>query len=112
MKTLLRLSREALKYKTLYVIAIIATLSLTLVNLAAPKVMAEMTGLVSSGINEEKMNRIWLLTGILLALYLLRVLFRFLSNYLAHKAAWYLVGDLRTRTYDKLEHMHVGYFRD
>ncbi len=71
-----------------------------------------MTGLVSSGINEETMNRIWLLTGILLALYLLRVLFRFLSNYLAHKAAWYLVGDLRTRTYDKLERMHIGYFHD
>jgi ABC-type multidrug transport system fused ATPase/permease subunit len=26
-----------------------------------------------------------------------RILFRFLSNYLAHKAAWYLVGDLRTK---------------
>ena len=36
-------------------------------------------------------------TAILLALYLLRVAFRFLSNYLAHKAAWYLVGDLRTK---------------
>ncbi|MBQ1368439.1 MAG: ABC transporter ATP-binding protein, partial [Firmicutes bacterium] len=31
---------------------------------------------------------------------------------LAHKAAWYLVGDLRTKTYDKLEHMHLGYFHD
>ena len=39
-----------------------------------------------------------------------RVLFRFLSNFLAHKAAWYLVGDLRTRTYDKLERMHLGFF--
>ncbi len=53
-----------------------------------------------------------MLTVLLGALYLLRVLFRFLSNYLAHKAAWYLVGDLRTKTYDKLEHMHLGYFQD
>ena len=48
----------------------------------------------------------------LVGLYLLRILFRFLSNYLAHKAAWHLVGDLRTRTYDKLERMHLGYFHD
>ena len=33
-----------------------------------------------------------------------------MSSYLSHKAAWYLVGDLRTRTYDKLERMHLGYF--
>lgn len=112
MKMLLRLSREALKYKTLYVIAIMATLMLTLVNLAAPKVMAEMTGIVSGGIDKAGMNRIYILTAILVVLFLSRILFRFLSNYLAHKAAWYLVGDLRTRTYDKLEHMHIGYFHD
>ena len=52
MKMLLRLSREALKYKALYVIAILSTLLLTLVNLGAPKVMAEMTGIVSSGVTD------------------------------------------------------------
>jgi len=49
---------------------------------------------------------------ILLGLYLLRVVFRFLSNYLAHKAAWYLVGDLRTKVYDKLERLDLGFFHD
>ncbi|MBP5416939.1 MAG: ABC transporter ATP-binding protein [Clostridiales bacterium] len=112
MKMLLRLSREALKYKALYVIAILSTLLLTLVNLGAPKVMAEMTGIVSSGVTDAGLSRIRILTAILVGLFLLRVLFRFLSNYLAHKAAWYLVGDLRTRTYDKLERMHIGYFHD
>lgn len=33
------------------------------------------------------------LTVVLVGLYLFRVLFRFLSNYHAHKAAWYLVGE-------------------
>jgi len=112
MKMLFRLGREAIKYKTLYVIAILATLSLTLVNLTAPKVLSKMTGIVSSGVTEAGMSRIYILTALLIALYLFRVLFRFLSNYLAHKAAWYLVGDLRTRTYDKLERMHIGYFHD
>ena len=112
MKVLWRLSREAVRYKTLYVIAILATLGLTAVNLAAPKALSAMTGIVERGVDEAGLHRIVILTAVLVGLYLLRILFRFLSNYLAHKAAWYLVGDLRTRTYDKLERMHLGYFHD
>jgi len=67
---------------------------------------------VERGVDEQGLARIGQLTAALAALYLLRVAFRFLSNYLAHKAAWYLVGDLRTKTYDKLERMHMGFFHD
>ena len=111
-RTLWRLSREAIRYRTLYTIAILSTLPLTAVNLAAPKLLSAMTGIVEAGVDEVGLHTIGLFTAALVALYLLRILFRFLSNYLAHKAAWYLVGDLRTRTYDKLEHMHLGYFHD
>ena len=112
MKMLLRLSREAIRYKVLYVIAILSTFDLTAVNLTAPKVLSSMTGVVEQGVDDAGLRRIVMLTATLVALYLLRVLFRFLSNYLAHKAAWYLVGDLRTKVYDKLERMHLGYFHD
>ena len=112
MKMLLRLSREAIRYKALYVIAILSTFALTAVNLAAPKVLSAMTGVVEQGVDDAGLRRIVMMTIALVALYLLRVLFRFLSNYLAHKAAWYLVGDLRTKVYDKLERMHLGYFHD
>ncbi len=112
MKMLLRLSREAIRYKALYVIAILSTFALTAVNLTAPKVLSSMTGVVEQGVDDAGLRRIVMLTATLMALYLLRVLFRFLSNYLAHKAAWYLVGDLRTKVYDKLERMHLGYFHD
>ena len=111
-KTLWRLSREAIRYRNLYVVAILSTLALTAVNLTAPKALSAMTGIVEQGVDEAGLHTIGLLTAALVGLYLLRILFRFLSNYLAHKAAWYLVGDLRTRTYDKLEHMHLGYFHD
>ncbi len=109
-RTLWRLSREAIRYRTLYIIAILSTLALTGVNLAAPRILSAMTGIVERGVDEAGLRTIAVLTAVLLALYLLRILFRFLSNYLAHKAAWYLVGDMRTRTYDRLEHMHLGYF--
>ena len=112
MKLLWRLSKEAIRYRALYVIAILSTLALTAVNLAAPKALSAMTGIVERGITEEGWQQILRLTLILIALYLLRVAFRFMSSYMSHKAAWYLVGDLRTKVYDKLEHMHLGYFHD
>ena len=112
MKLLLRLSREAVRYKNLYIVAILATLGLTAVNLAAPRALSAATGIVERGVDEAALRRIGLLAVVLVALYLLRIVFRFLSNYLAHKAAWYLVGDLRTKTYDKLERLHLGYFHD
>ncbi len=112
MKMLWRLGREAIRYKTLYAIAILSTLLLTAINLAAPRVLAAMTGIVEQGMDDTDLHKIGILTAVLTVLFLLRVLFRFLSNYLAHKAAWYLVGDLRTKVYDKLEHMHLGFFHD
>ena len=112
MKLLWKLSKEASRYRGLYVAAILATLSLTLVNLAAPKVLSGMTAIVQEGVTAEGMEQIKRLTLILLLLYLSRIAFRFMGNYFAHKAAWYLVGDLRTRVYDKLEHMQLGYFHD
>ena len=112
MKLLWKLSKEAIRYRMLYLVAILSTLALTGVNLAAPKVLSAMTGIVERGVNEEGWQQILRFTLILIALYLLRVAFRFMSSYMSHKAAWHLVGDLRTKTYDKLEHMHLGYFHD
>ncbi len=112
MKMLWRLSREAIRYRTLYVIAILSTLMLTAVNLVAPKLLSSMTGIVERGVDDAGLRKIGVLTAGLVVLYLLRILFRFLSNYLAHKAAWYLVGDMRTKVYDKVERMHLGFFHD
>ncbi|MBR3684630.1 MAG: ABC transporter ATP-binding protein [Lachnospiraceae bacterium] len=112
MKMLWKLTKEATRYKGLYVIAILSTLSLTAINLTAPKILSSMTGIVEKGLTDASYKTITRLALILLALYLLRILFRFLSNYLAHKAAWNLVGDLRNRMYDKLQSLDLGFFHD
>lgn len=112
MKMLWKLTKEAARYKGLYVLAIFSTLGLTVINLTAPKVLSAMTGVVEKGVDEAALADITQFALILLLLYLLRILFRFLSNYLAHKAAWHLVGDLRSRLYDKLQSLDLGFFHD
>ena len=112
MKTLWKLTKEAARYKGLYIIAILSTFGLTAVNLAAPKLLSSMTGIVGEGVDDTAMITIKRLALALLGLYLLRVLFRFLSNYLAHRAAWYLVGELRSRLYNKLQSLDLGFFHD
>lgn len=112
MKMLWKLTKEAARYKGLYVLAILSTLGLTVVNLTAPKVLSAMTGVVEQGVDEAALDRIMKFAFTLLLLYVLRILFRFLSNYLAHKAAWHLVGDLRSRLYNKLQSLDLGFFHD
>ena len=112
MKTLWKLTKEAARYKVLYVVAILSTLALTFVNLTAPKVLSAMTGVVERGVDDNALSTVMQLALALLLLYLLRILFRFMSNYLTHKAAWYLVGDLRSRLYDKLQSLDLGFFHD
>ena len=112
MKTLWKLTKEAARYKAQYVLAILSTLGLTIVNLTAPKLLSSMTGVVEKGLDEAGLNQVLLLALGLLVLYLLRILFRFGSNYLTHKAAWHLVGDLRSRLYNKLQSLDLGFFHD
>ena len=112
MKMLWKLTKEAARYKGLYILAILSTLALTILNLSAPKILSSMTGVVEKGVDDAALTVISRLALMLLVLYLLRILFRFLNNYLAHKAAWYLVGDLRSRLYDKLQTLDLGFFHD
>ncbi|MBE5949832.1 MAG: ABC transporter ATP-binding protein [Lachnospiraceae bacterium] len=112
MKMLWKLTKEAARYKGLYILAILSTLILTGINLTAPKLLSKMTGIVGGGVDEQALRSIGVLALLLLILYLLRIVFRFLNNYLAHKAAWYLVGDLRDRLYNKLQSLDLGFFHD
>ena len=94
------------------IIAAFGTLAMTGVNLVAPMIMTEMTGYLTSGVDLERLRRIGLLAFALLALYLLKILFRFLSNYMAHKAAWQLVQDIRMKVYNHIQSFPWGFFHN
>ena len=112
MKVLIRVIKEAAKYKWLFIVAIFSTLALTALNLAAPWFMSSMTALVAEGLDAEKLRRVTFLAISLLGLYLLRILFRYLSNYMAHKAAWNLVEELRVKVYGKLQALPMEYLHN
>ena len=108
MKLLLRIAGEARKYWGLLSLGASAALLVTLVNLTAPRLLARMTGIVQRGIQD--INEIIFLTLALLCLFLLRILFRFLSSYLPHKAAWNLVLDLRMKVYNHVQSFSLSFF--
>ena len=112
MRTVLRIAREAKRRMGLLAVAMCATLLLTGANLAAPQVLTRMTAIVASNVTQGGMPEIIRLTVILLAIYILRVLFRYLSNFMAHKAAWRLVEDMRQRVYDHIQSFSMGYFHN
>ncbi len=111
MKLLWRMGKEAVRYRSLYVIAILSTFALTVINLAAPRLLSAMIQVVEKG-EEDAGRAIGLLTLLLIGLYLIRILFRYLSSYLSHKAAWNLVEDLRIRVYDRIQNLSMRFFHE
>lgn len=111
MRVLWRLSKAAGKYRALYGAAIGSTLILALLNLAGPRALSQIISIVGeSGANAY--GTIRGLTIFLAGIYLLRVLFRYLSNYIAHLAAWKLVEEMRVKVYVKLQTLSMRFFRD
>ena len=111
-KLVWRIGREAKRHKGLFSIAVISTILLTMVNLFAPRVLTNMIELITNEMNQDTLEHILRLTMILLGLYLLRVLFRYLSSYISHKAAWHLVRDLRQRVYDHIQAFSMSFFHN
>ena len=111
MRLIWKLSKEASRYRWLYIVAIVSTLVLTLINLIAPKVLSAMTAAIQSG-TQDTLHRILWLTVLLTGLYLSRILFRYLSDYLAHFAAWNLVEQMRLRVYEKIQTLSMSFFHD
>jgi len=112
LKTLWRIAKEAVRYKWWLLLAIFGTLALTAVNLIAPRIMAAMTGLVAEGMTEEKFISVLWMAGALLVLFLIRILFRFLSSYCSHRAAWKLVLELRMKVYNAIQSFSMDYFHN
>lgn len=113
MKYIIRLLKYAKPYWKYLFIAAFSTLSVTAINLLGPWLVRSLIGVVTniSKYSNPRKNIINL-SMILIASYILRALFQFLSSYLSHYAAWHLVARMRTIVYDKLQQLSLRYYHD
>ena len=92
-------------------ITIVSLLMASLLNLVTPEAVRRLTAALST---PDTLTVRLLLTyaGVLLGAYLIRALFRFLSMWQAHIAAWNFVANLTRICYDKLQSLSMRYYSD
>lgn len=112
MKVLFRIGKEAKKYMKYYVVGILAVIFTTGVNLTAPRLLSQMTGIVSKGVDAEGLETILVLAVAILGLYAIKLVCRFISTYMLHIAAWRLVNNMRVKVYDHIQASSMSYFSD
>lgn len=112
MKVLFRIGKEAKKYMKYYVVGILAVIFTTGVNLTAPRLLSQMTGIVSKGVDAEGLETILVLAVAILGLYAIKLVCRFTSTYMLHIAAWRLVNNMRVKVYDHIQASSMSYFSD
>jgi len=110
MKLIWRLAHEVKQYRGLIVVAMISTLAITIINMLGPWILRNVISLLTGGLDESAFRSILNFAILLLVINALKILFRFLSNYLAHKAAWNTVTRVRLIVYEKIQSFSLGYF--
>lgn len=112
MKNLGRLVKYARPYWGKMIIAGISLVAITVLNLAGPWLIRELINILTGSFDESAMGTVRNLAIILAAVYCLRIVFRYLNNYLSHVAAWNLVADMRVVIYDHLQKLSLRYYHD
>lgn len=113
MKILRCLWHEAKRYWVYFLIATIALLVITGINLLTPLVIKNILAALRSSKNKSQMITVignWSL--MLLVAYLIRTVAQFASRYYSHVGGWRLVAHMRTLTYDHLQKLSLRYFHD
>ncbi len=112
MKNIIRLFKTARPYWGLLIIAGFSLLAITALNLLTPWLIKDLISILDGAIDASSMTSITTIAAILAAAFAARVLFRYLNNYMSHKAAWNLVADMRVLVYDHLQKLSLRYYHD
>src|SRR5690349_13984541 len=99
-------------YRWLMAIVIVSATIITAVNLTNPWLVRELIQNIRVDAGDAAVNRIIQLAVILLAIFVLRAICRYLYLYVAHVMAYSFVSDLRVAVYDHLQHLSARFFAD
>ncbi len=112
MNCIKRLLLEIKAYYWLLTAAVTSILIYTLLNLIGPSLISELIDLLTGNFSHADIPRIRQLALLLLGTYLIRAVFRLISDYLAHYAAWNIVAETRIKLYNHLQQLSLSYYRD
>ena len=112
MKCIIRILAEAQRYYWMLAGSVAAVVAYTAINLIGPGLISQLVDLLTGNFSEADIPRIQRLALLLLSTYLLRAIFRLLSDYWAHYAAWNIVSEMRVRVYNHLQNLSLRYYSD
>ncbi len=113
MKILVRIYKEARRYWGYILFATLSLFLVTASNLVAPKLMQGMIAILErEGANEGAIGEITRIALLLLCVYAVQLVTRYLNNYYSHVAAWHFVSDIRVKVYNHLQKLSLSYFHD
>jgi ATP-binding cassette subfamily B protein len=110
MKKLLRLAKEAKGYRAYLITAGLLVLILTALSLIGPRIQTIIISYMDKGLTDESLKKVVSLSLWLLGVYLIRAVFRFAQNIIAHIAAWNIVQNIRIKLYNKMQTFTSQYF--
>ena len=111
MKALLRLLKDAKKYRMHIILGSLGLVGLTTVQLIAPQILREFIGLID-GDKEILKSQSLRLAIMLLIVYILQAVFTFMKSYFLHYGSWHYIADLRTKMFKKLESLSMKFYHD
>jgi len=102
-------------YRWHMIVVILASLGVTVTNLVNPWLVRNLVQIVrldGTTADSSALNSIPSLAALLVGVFILRAIFRYLTSYLAHIMAWSLVGDARVALYTHLQRLSARYYAD
>ena len=111
MKLTKRLIVMAKKHWGTLFIAVVGIIGAAILNLVTPYIVQQMTASLETPEGLTVQTLLYF-SGALVLAYLLRAIFRFVSMYVSHLAAWRFVPELTLMVYDKLQSLSMRYYQD
>lgn len=116
MTLFIRILRYAKTYRLYLYVAAFSLLALTALSLVGPWLIRDLMSVLeeipAAGFSMLVYKRILMLSLLLFISFLIKGVFRFLNNYLSHKAAWNLVADMRVRVYEQMQKLSLRWYHD
>lgn len=112
MKHIIRLFKLAKPWAKYLVVSTVALFLISGINLYAPYVTKQVISIMETGNYKNSIQKVIMLSLILLGCFALRAVFQFFNNYFSHVASWRLVTRLRCMLYDHFQKLSMSYYHD